>query len=97
MAGTATAYEVEPYFVGLLLCYISQVVDFDPLVRYTPNEIAPYVLSLLAAGLLYKRLMGKGQVELPPEALTLIGSINNSRALWVEGRFVELTPQEYQI
>jgi DNA-binding winged helix-turn-helix (wHTH) protein len=89
--------ELRFYFLRLLFFNLQQLTDYDSRIVYTPYQILPFVRCLMSAAMLTSRVMPKPQL---PSKLTLqaensIWIDESNKEVWVEGRFVELSPLEY--
>lgn len=98
-AAAVAGPELIPYLAGLFFCALAHVATFDPTIRYTKRELVPFAHSLLLAAMLGEKLTGAPQAlpQLPAQALSNLWLHETNREVWVEGRQVELTPQDFDI
>ncbi|MGB9724196.1 MAG: winged helix-turn-helix domain-containing protein [Chloroflexia bacterium] len=80
------------YLLGLLYEALERIARYEPRVRHTPREIAPYVHALLSAA-----LIGDALSSLPEAAGEDFWLDEENREVWVEGRRVPLTEQEFKV
>ena len=91
---------LQAYLVGLLACALAHITTFDTgIEHYTRRELMPFVRSLLQAAMLYERLTPEPQVrdDLPVQAIKSLWIDEGNQVVWVEGRRIDLTTQEYDI
>jgi DNA-binding response OmpR family regulator len=90
---------IEPYWLGLCCSYLAEITQFDATrPYYSRSELTPFVRSLLAASMLYEKLSA-AQVPsgLPAQAIEGLWLDAANYRVWLEGRQLELTPQEFKI
>lgn len=89
----------KPYWAGLFFCALKRMTAFDPELRYTRRELIPVAHSLLAAAMLFAQLREANAIApMPPDQAyqsLWIDEIN--KETWVEGQWIKLTPQEFEI
>jgi DNA-binding response OmpR family regulator len=99
-ATAATAgRDMALYRIGLLCCAVKYILAYDPTVRYTRRQLVPYVHSLVRAAMLLDKLINASSqtTQVPEQALHGIWIDQANQEVWVEGRLVDLTPQEFKI
>ena len=96
LASTIIGHDRDTYLVGLLYSVVNYLIRYDPDVRYIRRELAPYLHSLLAAALLCE-ILTPPQEDLPYQALYSLFIDEGSQKVWVEGRQVVLSPQEFDL
>lgn len=89
--------ELKAYLEGLLFYALGYLVTYDPTVRHTRHELAPYLHSLLSAAMLVQQLAPAPAEDLPLQARDSLWLDEANREVWVEGRQVSLSPQEYNL
>ena len=89
--------ELKTYLGGLLFCAMGRLAAYDPTVRHTRNELIPYLHSLLSAAILCQHLMPAPKEDLPLQALHSLWIDENNKEVWVEGRRVTLSSQEFEL
>lgn len=99
LAAVIADSDLKPYLAGLFFCVIKRIATYDPHLRYTRLRLVPYAHALLLAAMLYEKLAGLPQrpVHLPDQALNSLWIDEANKEVWVEGRRVDLTPQEFRI
>lgn len=85
------------YQIGLLYCAVARLANFDPRVRYTRGQLVPQLYSLLAAALICQDLTPKPRTDLLPEARDSLWIDEANRQVWVEGRQISLTRQQFKL
>jgi DNA-binding response OmpR family regulator len=96
-ASVVVGRDMNAYLGGLLFCAAGQLVDYDPGVRHTRSELIPYLHSLLSAAILCHRLTPPPREDLPPQAFHSLWIDEPDKKVWVEGRQVALSPQEFDL
>jgi DNA-binding response OmpR family regulator len=96
-ASVVVGRDVDAYLGGLLFCAAGQLVAYDPVVRHTRYELIPYLHSLLSAAMLCHRLTPPPREDLPPQAVHSLWIDEPNKKVWVEGRPVSLSPQEFDL
>lgn len=91
--------EMEMYLVGLFFCALERFMDYQPELRYTKGERATYLHALLLLGMLCQRLAAPEDrlQQLPAQAVQSLWLDEANQEVWVEGRCVALTPQEFRL
>jgi len=86
-------------YEGILFArMLAELATFDPTRQYTRHELAAYVQGLLVTAVLAATLApSQPQAELPAAALDGLWIDPENKVIWVEGRRIELTPQEFDI
>ncbi len=90
----------EDQYGPILYAYcLHQLSLYDPAVQHTREELLHVAQHLLLASLLSQSLMPAPdeRADLPEEAFTGIWIDSSNREVWVAGRPVSLTPQEYTL
>lgn len=98
-AAAVVGQDGEPYFGGLLYCAIARLATYDPNARYNRRDLMPFAHALLSATLLCDALAKPAPLpaELSTQARHSIWLDEPNAAVWVEGRPVDLTPQDYNL
>jgi DNA-binding response OmpR family regulator len=96
-ASTVIGDDMTSYLTGLLFCTASQLTKYDPEMRHTNHELIPYLHSLLSAAMLCQKLAPLPRKELPSQALHSLWIDEPNKEVWVEGRQVSLSPQEFDL
>jgi DNA-binding winged helix-turn-helix (wHTH) protein len=91
--------EMEPYLMGLLFCTVERFLGYQPELRYTREEVVRFTHTLLSMGMICQRLATWEDLlqDLPPQAAESLWIDADNREVWVEGRQVTLTPQEFRL
>ncbi len=91
--------DAKSYDSTLLLAALRRIAEYQPDQRYTRRTLMPYTHALLLAGMLYAQLVDLPQrrAQLPEQAMQRIWIDEVQREIWVEGRRIEVTPQEFRI
>ncbi len=97
LASTIIGHDLEAYLAGLLYSAVDYLTSYDPAVRYIRRELASYLHSLLAAAMLCQTLTPSPQKELPVQATHSLLVDKDNKQVWVEGRPVILSPQEFEL
>lgn len=98
LAAELAGCDLEAYNEALYHCTIARLSRYDPHVFYTPRILATYVHSLLSAALLSETFARPApHANIPPEGLTGLWLDETNKILWVEGRIIDLTAQDYTI
>lgn len=99
LAVTVTGSDPKPYFIAILFYTLARLTEFDPNIRYTKQELVIFAHSLLLAAMLCEKLTKAAQssTHLPDEVLDSLWLHESNREVWVEGRKVELTLQDFDI
>jgi DNA-binding response OmpR family regulator len=89
--------EVNPdeYLRGLLFTALGKILEFNPSIDYTPEELIMFLHSLLLVSMLIGQLSKKEKI--PQQALESLWIDLESREVWVEGKQIDLTPQDLEI
>lgn len=93
----AAGSDARLYLVGLLLCAIKRILDFDPGVRLTQRQLAPYAHALMTAAMCYAQLVDSQYAHLPQQARTSLWIDPDTMEVWVEGRIVPLARQDFKL
>lgn len=98
-AATLVGHDLEAYVVGLLFCALKSSAAYDPELHYPQRRLVPYAHAVLLAAMLYEKLLGSVQVQahLPDRALKRLWIDEVNKEVWVEGRQIDLTPQDFNI
>lgn len=98
-AAEVVSPEVEPYLIGLLFCVLEQFLDYQPELKYTRGELTTYLHALLLLGMICQRLVALEDrlQQLPAQAARSLWLDEANQEVWVEGRRVVLTPQEFRL
>jgi DNA-binding response OmpR family regulator len=96
-ASTVVGREMGAYLGGLLFCAAGQLAAYDPEVRHTRYELIPYLHALLSAAMLCQKLLPLPQEGLPSQAVHSLWIDKPNKKVWVEGRQVALSPQEFDL
>lgn len=94
-ASTWMGRELNSYLVGLLFCTVAQLVSYNPIVRYTRRELIAYLHQVLSIAMICQKLMPRPRENLPPQAINSLWIDEPNKEVWVEGRSIRLTPQEF--
>lgn len=99
LAATVVGSDPAPYLIGVFFSALTHIATFEPDVQYTKQELVPFVHSLLMAAMSCARLVNvsPSNPKLPPQALANLWIDESNREVWVEGRQVDLTPQEFDM
>jgi len=99
LAATLVGRDLEAYVVGLLFCALKTIAAYDPELHYSQRRLVPYAHALLLAAMLHEKLLGpvQAQTHLPDQALRSIWIDEVNKEVWVEGRPIDLTPQDFNI
>jgi DNA-binding response OmpR family regulator len=89
--------ELRAYLGGLLFYTLGYLVTYDLTVRHTRHELAPHLHSLLSAAMLVQQLAPTPAEDLPLQARDSLWLDEANREVWVEGRQVSLSPQEFDL
>ncbi len=82
---------------GLLFSAVDYLATYDPGVRYLRRELVPYLHSLLTAAMLCQTLTPPPREDLPAQALHSLLIDEASKKVWMEGRQIILSPQEFDL
>lgn len=96
-ASSVMGGELESYLGGLLFCAAGYLADYDPTLRHTRQELIPYLHSLLSAAILCQRLAPAPRQDVPAQALNSLWIDALNKEVWVEGRKLALSPQEFDL
>ena len=102
LAAQQAGDDIHTYFIGLLAASLAHIAQFDETVQYYSNrELIPYVRSLLRAAMLAKKLAPNtsqsARDDLPDQSRNSLWVDEETGRVWVEGREIDLTPQELQL
>jgi len=92
--------ETSPeYLLGLLYAALGRVAAFDPEMRHTRAETLTTAHALLSVAMIYGQLSGLTErlARLPTQALTSLWVEETTKEVWLAGRRVGLTPQEFRV
>lgn len=89
--------ELKAYLGGFLFYALGYLATYDLTVRHTRHELAPYLHSLLSAAMLVQRLAPAPSEDLPLQAHDSLWLDEANREVWVEGRQLSLSPQEFDL
>ena len=87
LALATTGSDFRSYLVGLLCHAIGRLAAYQPGVRCTRQELAPYAHALLLAAILCEKLAAL--TARPAEATSSLWIDKARREVWVEGRQIE--------
>ncbi len=76
---------------------LAHVAAYEPDTFYTPRVLSGYVHALFEAAVLAEKLLPQHAPTLPEEATDGLWLDQRNKVVWVEGRYIPLTPQEYKI
>lgn len=96
-ASTVVGRDMGTYLGGLLFCTAGLMAAYDPEVQHTRRELIPYLHALLSAAMLCQKLSPVPQEALPPQAIHSLWIDEPNKKVWVEGRQVALSPQEFDL
>jgi DNA-binding response OmpR family regulator len=96
-ASTVVDGDMGTYLGGLLFCAAGQLAAYEPEVRHTRYELIPYLHALLSAAMLCQKLLPLPQEGLPSQAVHSLWIDEPNKKVWVEGRPVSLSPQEFDL
>lgn len=87
------------YLTGQLLECVERIAQYNPAIRYQQRKLAPYAHALLLSAMILQKIKQLTQPEgvRPPQASESMWIDEVNEEVWVEGRKIELTPQEYAI
>src|SRR5690606_27654434 len=97
-ASRTAGCDFEAYLTALYYLAIEEVFRFNPQRRYTRRNLVPFAHALLFAGMAGQRLAQPGRAtpaSLPAEAKAALWLDEANQLLWVEGREVTLSQQEW--
>ncbi len=98
LASTIIDQDLNVYLAGLFFSTLAYLIRYDPKIRYIRRELIPYLHSLLTAALLCQRLTPPPPREdLPQQALQSLWIDETNKEVWVEGRSVPLSSQEFEL
>ncbi|MBM3299857.1 MAG: DNA-binding response regulator, partial [Deltaproteobacteria bacterium] len=88
-----------PYYKGLLFRAMSSVAGYDPDLKHTRQELARLAHALLAAAMIWGKMMQVAQASRGGASVSARGiRIDEaSRQVWVEGRQVKLSSSEFDL
>jgi DNA-binding response OmpR family regulator len=96
-AASVIGDDLDSYLGGLLYSAIGYLAAYDPTVRHTRQELIPYLHSLLSAAVLCQRLAPLPRADLSSQALDSLWVDEQNKEVWVEGREVSLSSQEFEL
>lgn len=99
-ASRTAGCDFEAYLTALYYLAIEEVFRFNPQRRYTRRNLVPFAHALLFAGMAGQRLAQPGRAtpaSLPAEAKAALWLDEANQLLWVEGREVTLSQQEWAV
>lgn len=97
MAGKMTGWPFDSYQGGLFFCALGEIIHYDIDTLYTRRALAKHVHALFTATILADKLAGKTQATVPTEAINGLWIDKNNKIVWVEGKTIDLTMQEFKI
>jgi DNA-binding response OmpR family regulator len=100
LAFSAAGADPTPYYEGLLFQAISDVAGYVPDIRYTPQELARPVHALLAAAMIWGKITQMAEEPSPEGSPPMVRGLEideASRQVRVEGRWVALSPSEFNV
>lgn len=99
LAASIVGRDLRSYLVGLFFCAMKRIAAYEPERRYTRRGLVPYAHGLLVAAMLYEKLAASAQrlTQLPAQAQVSLWVDQANQAVWVEGKQIDLTPQEFKI
>lgn len=97
LAGKMTGWSFESYLGGLYFCALGEIADYKIDTHYTRRVLVNYVHALLTATILADKLAGKTQETVPQEAFNRLWIDKHNKTVWVEGKTINLTLQEFRI
>lgn len=90
--------EKAEYEQILFACILARLADFDPTQRYTRLALGAYVQGMLLTAVLSAAFsLPDTRAELPAPALKGLWIDPENKVVWVEGRRIEVTPQDFDI
>jgi DNA-binding winged helix-turn-helix (wHTH) protein len=85
------------YLGGLFFYTVDQLAKYDPKVWHTRRELIPYLHRLMSAAMLCQKLIPAPWENLPSQASNTLWIDEPNKQVWVEGRAVHLTSQEFDL
>lgn len=89
--------DLDSYLGGLLYSAVGYLAAYNPTVRHTRQELIPYFHSLLSAAILCQRLAPTPRQDLPDQAINSLWLEALNKEVWVEGRKLALSSQEFDL
>jgi DNA-binding winged helix-turn-helix (wHTH) protein len=96
-AAEVVGCNLNSYLIGLVYYALQYLVAFDAATRHTRHELSPYFHSLLSAAMICQRLTPEPPETLSAQAVHDLWLDEANREVWVEGRSVSLSPQEFSL
>lgn len=87
----------KSYQLGLYYCALGVVTQFDENQRYRKGKLMPYIHALCSASILAAQFVEQSFSALPSEAVSGLWIDQENKFLWVEGKRIDLTLQEFEI
>jgi DNA-binding response OmpR family regulator len=99
LAAAQAGPALEPYLLGLLCAALECLTLFDPTLRYNRRELVYFAHCFLMAAMLCERLSSASETshQVPAQALRSLWIDDMNKEAWVEGKRVELTPQDFEL
>ncbi len=93
-AAATCGSDAQPYYAALFAATTKRLLQLDPYVRYTRQEVSAYLHAALSLGLICRRLLATNSTENPSGVLQL--RLNERRVL-VGATPIALTPNEFDL
>lgn len=90
---------IVPYLLGLCIETLKRLVQFEPTRRYNRRELASFAHCYMMAAMLCDKLAETAEAltPVPPQALRSLWIDDLNKEAWVEGKRIELTPQDFDL
>ncbi len=97
LASRLAGCTLKSYQIGLAYCSLAQYTAYDPTLYYTRRAILPFVYALLVAAINMAHLLDGTQTARPTQAMHSLWLDETNKTIWVEGRQIALSVQEFTI
>lgn len=99
MAAAQVDTAIIPYLLGLCIETLKRLVQFEPTRRYNRRELAGFAHCYMMAAMLCDKLAETAEAltPVPPQALRSLWIDDRNKEAWVEGKRIELTPQDFDL
>lgn len=87
----------QAYQLGLYYAALRFVMQFDIEQRYRRRTLMPFIHALCSAGIIAAQIQKESLEPLPKEALVGLWIDSKNKKVYVEGRSIELTVQDFRI
>jgi DNA-binding response OmpR family regulator len=92
-----TNCDEKSYQQALFFEALAFLNQYKPALRYKRRTLLPFVHALLSASLLANAMKTREKTAVPKEAINGLWLDDVEKQVWVEGKLIKITPQDFQI